>query len=66
MFTRTATTKDVPEREIVDEQQMCPPHSFDQGWGINTDDDVHADTVPVLFCAACGEVRLLRVPSDAA
>jgi hypothetical protein len=33
---------------------------------IDLDKEVHADTVPVLFCAACGEIRLMRVPADAA
>ena len=61
MFTRTAPQTDVPEREQV-EQELCPPHAFDQGWGLAHGEDIHADTVPVLFCASCGDIRLMRVP----
>lgn len=66
MFTRTERLTQTPEAEDMDlEEAMCPPHVFDQGWGLAPQDDLHADTVPVLFCAACGDIRLMRVPSDA-
>lgn len=61
MFTRTVHP-DVPERERVDSELLCPPHAFDQGWGLAEGEDLHADTVPVMFCASCGEIRLMRVP----
>ena len=62
MFTRTQAEA-TPERENIDlDKEMCPPHAFDQGWGLAHGDDVHADTVPVLFCASCGDIRLLRIP----
>ena len=62
MFVRTekVTTSDHDDVEL--DKQLCPPHAFDQGWGIAHEDDVHADTVPVLFCASCGEIRLMRIP----
>jgi hypothetical protein len=61
MFTRTVPQTDIPEREQV-EQELCPPRAFDQGWGLAPGEDLHADTVPVLFCGACGDIRLMRVP----
>ena len=62
MFVRTAPKIEFPERENVESDQLCPPHVFDQGWGLAHGEDIHADTVPVLFCAACGDIRLMRVP----
>jgi hypothetical protein len=65
MFTRIAPQTGIPDKEQVEREEMCPPHAFDQGWGLGAGEEIHSDTVPVLFCAACGEVRLLRVPTDA-
>jgi len=62
MFTRTLPQTDIPDREQVSTEQICPPHAFDQGWGLAHGEDIHADTVPVMFCGACGEIRLMRVP----
>lgn len=63
MFTRTVAPAIIgPEREQMPTEEMCPPHAFDQGWGLAPGDDLHADTVPVLFCGSCGEIRLMRVP----
>ena len=64
MFVRTIPAN-APEREKVDTDQLCPPHAFDQGWGLAHGEDLHADTVPVLYCGACGDNRLMRVPADA-
>lgn len=44
---------------------LCPPHDFDAGWATPTDAKDHDDTVPALYCSACGEIRALRIPSDA-
>ena len=63
MFTRTVQTE-APEHERVSTELLCPPHAFDQGWGLAHGEDIHADTVPVLFCGACGEIRLMRVPES--
>ena len=65
MFVRTEKVT-TPEHDDLDlDKELCPPHSFDQGWGLAHGEDIHADTVPVLFCASCGEIRLMRVPADA-
>lgn len=65
MFTRTIPAAAVgPDREQTPTDLLCPPHDFDQGWGLAPGDDLHADTVPVLFCGACGEIRLMRVPEQ--
>lgn len=58
----TAHHVEIPVREQVNEELQCPPHAFDQGWGLAPGDDLHADTVPVLYCASCGDIRLMRVP----
>jgi hypothetical protein len=50
-----------PEREQI-EVQLCPPHAFEQGWGVAHGEEIHSDTVPVMFCGSCGEIRLMRVP----
>lgn len=64
MFQRTDTERKTgPEREQVDlNTTLCPPHAFEQGWGLAPGEDIHADTVPTLFCASCGEIRLQRIP----
>jgi hypothetical protein len=62
MFTRTEkiTTSDHDNMDL--DNAMCPPHAFDQGWGLAHGEEIHADTVPVMFCGSCGEIRLMRVP----
>lgn len=67
MFTRTERPTQTPEAEDMDlATALCPPHAFDQGWGLAPGDDLHSDTVPVMYCGSCGDIRLMRVPSDAA
>lgn len=65
MFTRTAELVDVPEREQMDKEQFCPPHDFEAGWATPLDAKDHDDTVPALYCHACGETRAFRIPVDA-
>ena len=67
MSVKLANPADVPEHDRLEERDHnCafdgPPHSFDQGWA--TPADGRDDTVPVLFCAACGEVRALRLTGE--
>lgn len=42
----------------------CPPHKFSSAWASSSDPSLLGDdnTVPCLYCSACGEVRALRVP----
>lgn len=54
--------KPYPEREEMTEERKCPPHDFEQGWGLAQGEDIHADTIPVLYCRACADIRLMRVP----
>ena len=62
MFTRTVQTE-TPEREDMDlEHELCPPHDFQAGWATPQDAANHDDTVPALWCGACGEVRAFRIP----
>ena len=46
-------------------EAMCPPHDFEAAWGNPAGDVVMTQeaTVPILFCHACGDIRLLQVPS---
>ena len=68
MFQRTQTGTGhhtIPEREQVDlSVALCPPHAFEQGWGLAPGEDIHADTVPVMFCSACGSIRWMRIPDE--
>lgn len=68
MFTRTVPKQlDIPEREQVEHETMCPPHDFDAAWALPAGDSLDGDSnVPALYCHMCGEVRLFRIPSDAA
>jgi len=62
MFTRTAPKQDVPEREQLDETiLLCPPHDFESAWCTPLDAKDHDDTVPGLFCRACGSIRAFRI-----
>lgn len=64
MFTRTA--QEVPEREKLDPEtiQLCPPHDFESGWCSPLDAKDHDDTVPGLFCRACGSIRAFKILAD--
>ena len=62
MFTRTASDTEIPESEQVRDVKMCPPHDFDAGWASPSDATDHDDTVPALYCRACGDIRLFRIP----
>ena len=63
MFTRTLPRAEAPERENMElEHALCPPHDFESGWATPTDAKDHDDTVPGLFCRACGDVRPFRIP----
>lgn len=65
MFVRTPTQMETPGAEDMDlGTAMCPPHSFEASWALPPGEDIRADTVPALFCASCGDVRLFRIPSD--
>lgn len=61
MFTRTLHP-DIPDREQVREDLLCPPHDFDAAWAQPQNPSSNDDTVPALYCKACGEVRAFRVP----
>ena len=68
MTVRTATQTDteIPEEERVPNgEQPCTfmPHDFDSSWA--TPPGGGEDTVPCLYCRACGEVRALRIPAEA-
>lgn len=64
--TRTVPLTDIPAAEQMPErEQWCPPHDFDAAWGIAAGEEMHADTVPLMFCKACGEIREFRVPAEA-
>jgi hypothetical protein len=63
MFTRTLHQQDIPDREDMPlEEQLCPPHEFEAAWGTPPDAANHEDTVPALYCRACGDIRRFRVP----
>lgn len=53
MFTRTAY------------EVMCPPHDFEAAWAAPNRNELSADTVPALYCKACGEIRPFFIPEDA-
>lgn len=38
----------------------CPPHNFAAAWATKSDES--EDTVSVMFCTLCGDVRKLRSP----
>lgn len=63
MFTRTEK-RDIPAREDMDiEHAMCPPHDFEAAWALAPDAVNGEDTMPALYCKACGDVRAFRLPS---
>jgi hypothetical protein len=51
-----------PEREEMHGERMCPPHEFESAWATPADAVNHEDTVPGLYCKACGDVRAFRLP----
>ena len=65
MFMRRAPPEIIvesyPEREESDEMALCPPHDFQAAWATPPDSKDHDDTVPALFCAACGDIRAFRL-----
>ena len=62
MFARTHVKPVIPEREDMDlDQALCPPHEFDAAWALAADATDHDDTVPALYCRACGEIRSFRL-----
>jgi hypothetical protein len=62
MRVRTAPQTDIPDEELVHDTPLCPPHQFLSAWATPTDATDHEDTVPAIFCAACGDIRPLRIP----
>lgn len=56
MFTRTAKPTDVPERERIEGEQICPPHDFDAAWAAPNRADMNGESVPALYCHACALV----------
>lgn len=62
MFTRTAKDADIPARERLDIEQLCPPHDFDAAWAAPSRNELNGESVPALYCHACGEVRPFFIP----
>lgn len=60
---RTALPADVPEREKMDDDVLCPPHDFIACWGTPPDAANHDDTIPLMLCSQCGDVRALKLPN---
>lgn len=48
--------------QMPDREPMCPPHDFEAAWATPRIALGHDDTVPALFCRACGDVREFRIP----
>ena len=61
LVIQLAPDPDAPGLPHLDE---CPPHQFEAGWATPLDPANHEDTVPALWCRACGDVRAFRIPSD--
>jgi hypothetical protein len=64
MFTRTEKVTTSDHDDIDLDKQLCPPHDFDFGWA-SKPDAPGDDTLPALYCRACGEIRAFRLPADA-
>ena len=45
-------------RDPHDKPDQCPPHRFEGGWQMNSD-----DSPAILYCRYCGDVRLAAPPS---
>lgn len=54
----------IPDEEQMTEERECPPHQFEAGWATPADGGKdHEDTIPALYCKACGDVRAFRIPA---
>ena len=50
------------EEQVAPEERECPPHNFEAGWATPADGGKdHEDTIPALYCKACGDVRAFRI-----
>ena len=47
---------------VVPDIPAAAPHDFEAAWATPRIALGHDDTVPALFCRACGDVREFRIP----
>lgn len=65
MRLRTVPATQVgPEREQLPDEPMCPPHDFDAAWAAPSRAELNGESVPALYCHACGDVRPFYIPED--
>jgi hypothetical protein len=71
MAVRTSRRVEIPEREQIEERaHNCatdgPPHNFEAAWAAPARDKMTEESIPAIYCTACGEIRPFAIPVDAA